>query len=409
MKKHLYLLIKTLSIITLIIIVTGIFYFYHIFQCNKDNLPKIYIYAIRSEPFRIKGIRYLSYVSNNIRIPHIYLDKVRIKARGGVSEDFPKHNFTIELSEKHPLAGLKSDDDWILAASFIDKSFIRNKLSYDLFRAFNKKNIAPQCQYIEVYKNFRYNGLYILMERMDRKRLGIAKSDTNACIFKEPAVFADPDIFATSNPYIKGDIHHQKYPEFPASNKNYYMEKIRRFIKESPDSVFFSESKGIQTYFDIDNIIDWHILLLVTHNIDGVVKNFYLYKENSNAAFKIVPWDYDHSFGRDGDNEPHSPGIVNVLRNYMIKRLMSTPGYRIKLKQRFGELVKSGILTPDNIISMVDKDYKFLKKYAEKNEKKWPVNAKVFYDNSNFTQETESIKKWIPLQLNEVKNYIDNL
>jgi len=105
---------------------------------------------------KIKDYRHFSYVSNNKAIPHIYFQKIRIKARGNSSEGFPKHNFTVEPSKKHRLAGLKSDDDWILNVSYLDKSFIRHKLSFDLFRQFDSTNIAPQCKYVEVYRNFRY-------------------------------------------------------------------------------------------------------------------------------------------------------------------------------------------------------------------------------------------------------------
>jgi len=409
LKKYLSRFLKTALISILVIVFACVFYFYQIFQLYPGTLPKIYLYSIRYEPFRKKGIRYLSYVSNISKIYHIYLDKIRIKSRGGWSEDFPKRNFTIELSKKHSLAGLKSDDDWILGASYIDKSFIRNKLSYDLFRSFNIKNITPTCRYVEVYRNFQYWGLYILTERMDCKRLEINKSDTNAYIFKEPPVFIDPDIFSTSNPYIKGDIHHQKHPRLFELNKTDYLEKLRCFIKTSPDSVFYSESKGIHTYFNLDNIVDWHILLLITHNADGTRKNFYLYKREINALFEIVPWDYDHSFGRDGDNEPHSPGIIDVQANTLLNRLLQSHIYKTKLKHRFAALVKSGVLTSENIISMVEKDYRYFKIHVAKNENRWPVDAELFYDNNNFEQEIQLIKNWIPIQINQVSNYVESL
>ncbi len=44
-------------------------------------------------------------------------------------------------------------------------------------------------------------------------------------------------------------------------------------------------------------------MLLLSNNGDGVMKNFLLYKIDSNTPFRIALWDYDHSFGRDGDNE----------------------------------------------------------------------------------------------------------
>ena len=79
-----------------------------------------------------------------------------------------------------------------------------------------------------------------------------------------------------------------------------YIEGIRDFILNSSNEVF---SESVSTIFDIDNIIDWHLLLILSNNGDGILKNFYLYKIDSNTPLRIAPWDYDHSFGRDCDNE----------------------------------------------------------------------------------------------------------
>lgn len=286
---------------------------------------------------------------------------------------------------------------------------MRNKLSYDLFCSFDKKNWAPKCSYLEVFRNLRYWGLYVLTERVDCRRLGIKRTDSNACIFKEPSVFIDPAIVASSNPYVNGDIHHQKHPQLFEFNRIAFMEGLRSFIKTAPDSLFYSKSKGIQTYFDLDNIADWHLLLLVTHNADGATKNFCLYKRDVHALFEVIPWDYDHSFGRDGDNERHSPGIISLQENTLLSRLLRSPDYRRRLKQRFTALVSSGVLTSENIVSKVESEWRFLKVYAERNEMRWPVNADIFYDSNNFEQEVQLMEDWIPLQMKVVGEYLESL
>jgi len=105
-------------------------------------------------------------------------------------------------------------------------------------------------------------------------------------------------------------------------------------LKKRPIHYFF-ESKGIQTYFNINNIIDWHLLLIFTHNNDGLTNSFYLYKKNKKALLGIVPWDYNHSFGTDGDNEPHTPEIIDECHNTLFNRLIDNPTYKEKLKARF--------------------------------------------------------------------------
>jgi hypothetical protein len=402
MLKTIFKLLIGSLIITLVI---GSIFFTQLFDANPNNLSKIYFYRWRSIPFNNKATTFLSYVSNDPQIDHIYFQKIRAKARGGGNADFPKHNFTIELTNKHQLAGLKNEDDWILGASFLDKSFIRHKLSFDLFRLFNSKHKAAECEFIEIYRNFKYHGLYVIMERMDGNRLEINKKDSTACIFKEPPIFIDPKVQVNSNPEKENDFYHQKFPDLTKRNKTPKMQWLREFIAYAPDSIFDNE---ILSHFNLDDIIDWHILLLLTHNSDGVIKGFYLYKKDDKTPFKLAVWDYDNSFGRDTDNEPHLPGIINWERNILLNRLVNsnTLRYKIRLKQRFFELVEAGILTTENLTYMIDKDYVILKDFAKKNEELWPIDAEPFYDDADFEDEVQLMKKWIPLQLKEVSEYI---
>ena len=331
------------------------------------------------------------------------------EGKRGSSEDYPKHNFTLELSLKHSLGGLKKEDDWILCASYIDRSFMRHKLSFDLFRSFRQENIAPQSTYIEVYRNFRYHGLYVLMERMDAKRLKVSRGDSAAMIFKEPSIFVHPSIPTIgSNPYIAGDLHHQKFPKLNHIDLTTKMETLRNFIAFAPDSVFFHPENGVASIFDMKSIIDWHILLQVTHNNDGVIKNFYLYRQNTETGFRIAPWDYDHSFGRDGDSEPHLPGPIDVSKNTLLNRLLQNSTYRNELRQRYFELVQNEILTVDNLQRMVQTLSNEVKIHAQKDEARWGHDP-IYFDQVDFVKEIQLIQSWVPRHLELLHAYFTAL
>lgn len=332
-----------------------------------------------------------------------------MKARGGSSADYPKHNFAIEFPTKISIAGMPRDDDWILCASYIDRSFLRHKLSFDLFMQFDEKNIAPKTDYLEVFRNFRYHGLYVVMERMDAKRLKVDKADRTARIFKEPAVFIHPSILTKgSNPFKPGDLHHQKFPKFEKEDYTSEMETIRNFIVEADDSIFFCPKNGVSNYFDLKSIIDWHILLLLTHNEDGVIKNFILFKQNEAAKYSVAPWDYDHSFGRDGDSEPHQSGIIDVSRNTLLARLLTNEDYKINLAKRYNELVKKKIISNKNLLENIDLTTKKIRDLVERNNERWPHDD-LYFDSVTFEQEIELIKSWIPKQLLLLDEYFNNI
>ena len=81
----------------------------------------------------------------------VYLDSEKndeligkIKCRGGISKKYYKHSFSLELKDKYSFSELPYDDDWIINANYIDKTFMRHKISYDLFREMNSENIASK-------------------------------------------------------------------------------------------------------------------------------------------------------------------------------------------------------------------------------------------------------------------------
>src|SRR5882672_810129 len=114
-----------------------------------------------------------------------------LKLHGGVSAGFPKRSFAITLASPAGLLDLRESAHWVLNAAFIDRSFMRHKLSYDLFRSLNKpdaRRFAVASRFVEVFFNGDYHGVYLLMERVDGPLLGLRRFGSNemshACIYK---------------------------------------------------------------------------------------------------------------------------------------------------------------------------------------------------------------------------------
>ncbi len=109
-----------------------------------------------------------------------YNSFVGIEYRGSSSQMFPKKGLGIELrtekGENNPLAlcGLPEDADWILYASYNEKSLMHNVLSMSLARKMGMN--ASRTKYVEVVLNNSYQGVYVLMEKIkvDKNRVDIA-------------------------------------------------------------------------------------------------------------------------------------------------------------------------------------------------------------------------------------------
>jgi len=169
----------------------------------KPNLPIIYIEVAESIPGKPGVPCSLKLVyPRSLGGFNTGLLSGRIEIRGGVSRGYPKKSYNFELDKSVRLLDMRKDDDWILTSSYIDRTLIRIKLSFDLFKSLSergKKRFAVDSRFVEVYLNEDYQGVYLLMERLDAKLLNLRKynieDDYHSCSYKavnHAANFAEP-------------------------------------------------------------------------------------------------------------------------------------------------------------------------------------------------------------------------
>ncbi|MEM6726061.1 MAG: CotH kinase family protein [Bacteroidota bacterium] len=329
----------------------------------------------------------------------------KMKRRGGFSIGFPKHSFEIDLKEDVSIAQLPADDDWILNANYIDKTFLRHVVCYELFSAMGASNLASKCSYVEVDINGSYSGLYVLMEKLDKSGLAINDEDSLAFIFKEPHIFRAS--YENVTPQHVDNFHQQTFPKIKKNDKRATIEGIRDFILNSDEPTF---QEHFPQLFDMENIIDWHLLLLISNNGDGILKNFYLYKQDSLAPIRVAPWDYDHSFGRDGDNELNlDERPLDIHRSILFDRLLQSDWYTSQLKERWTHLNRQDILSVEGLKQRILQKADALGEAVGKNAERWPFESKHYFDANTFDQEIDIMLQFIDLRHNRLSTYFESL
>lgn len=371
------------------------------FGCSRtdEEIPKIFI-KVGSEITKSKKIVCdIIYVENGDSLSA----KAAIKRRGGSSMKYKKHSYRVEFDSLISLAGLPKDDDWILNANYIDKTLMRHKISYDLFRQMHPENIAVQCNYVEVFLNNEYRGLYVLMEKVDASTTFLVKKDPSAVLFKEPPVFFEKRLERVQD---STNYFQQKIPKIKKRDKTEFIEEFRQFLFNAPDSVFYEE---IGQRVNLRNVMDWHLLLLFSNNSDGILKNFYLLKKNGDVPFEFIPWDYDHSFGRDGDNELNMMRHqLDVNRSILLRRLNASESYLSTLKKRYWEFRESGLFSIKNFDKLIFENDDIIRPYVERNFEKWPVKAYYYFDDGNYDSEIELMRDFVRMRLEILDAFFAN-
>lgn len=326
----------------------------------------------------------------------------KAKYRGGFSSGFFKHSFSVEMDKKYPLIGLPSDDDWIFNANFIDKTMMRHKMCYDLYREMSSRNLAPQSAYFHFNLDERYEGLYVLMEKVNAGFVGLNKSDTLAMLFKDPPVFRKDSVVQQQQPE---NPYEQIYPKLGERNLNHHLDSLQSFLLRAAQAEI---EESISEIIDIENVIDWHLLLLFTNNGDGIKKNFYLYKTDSQSPFRIAIWDYDHCFGRDGDNQKNMMEFpLDCSKSILFTRLMEWPDYQEKLATRYNELRSDGIFSVEKIQQLIEENDDIISLEVAKNFERWPINDEWYFDHNTYQQEKDLIVEFVALRLAQLDERFD--
>ncbi|MFK8102755.1 MAG: CotH kinase family protein [Saprospiraceae bacterium] len=420
-----------IGILLIAILAISPFYWWKERSANQSTLPRVVLTATPKDIFFQENQFELSYYD---QFQNLYLDQIptAVRIRGNTSAFLEKKHYGLTLPRAVAIAGLPKSKNWLLIASHLDMTFMRNTLSYDLYAAFSPGNRVPRTAYTTLYFGEAYHGLYVLTQRVDARSLGLERRDPFAVLYKEPPinrrVEEHEEQYAGFRNYIlkhsRFDVYsqverekiadksyfNQRYPKLEKENRANEIYELTDYIFNTSDSIFTSEKNGIQQIFDLDNLIDWQLLLLISNNGDGVVKNFYLYRINESGKYKICPWDYDHGYGRDGDAEPRAQtAVLDCTRLKLFERLMqlNPVGYNQRLRDKFLALKAKGTLTTDQLFARMDQIAEQIRPAVLANQARWPLGEDhPFLKGADFDSEVQRMKDWITRQLPMVEAFL---
>jgi len=385
-----------------------------------------------------------------------YAGNIGIEIRGESSQWFEKKSYGIETWDReyndadYNLAGLPEEEDWVLYGPYSDKSLIRNKLIYEISNSIGM--YASRTRYVELFINDKYQGLYILMEKLkrDKNRIDISKLENSEIdeelisggyIIKidksdmEDGSYTDYnsfqsqfDVFGNENgdKRINFNYEYPKPGEIHANQKNYIKNYFYEFESSLASNNFKDPINGFRKYIDEDSFIDFFILNELSNNVDGYRLSTYLQKDR-NEKLVIGPiWDFNLSFGNadycGGErydvwcfkfNERCLGDYWNVP--FWWNRLLEDEKFVDKLKGRWNQL-RLNILSDNNILTLIEEQYSFLNNETDiinRNFNKWKIFGIYIWPNSfignNYYEEIDFLKNWIKERTKWLDESINNL
>jgi subtilisin-like proprotein convertase family protein len=365
---------------------------------------------------------------------YAYHNLVGIEQRGSSSGSAPKKSYGFELwdsafnSINASLLGMPAESDWILSASYYDKTLMRNVLSYHL--ANQTGHYAPRTRYCEVIMDGQYVGVYVLMEKIkrDNNRVDIAKLTTSDTAGEEltGGYILKIDKFtgsggdgfysrySPSNP--SGDTIFIQY-EYPSQQTIQPQQKayIQSFVDSFETALFgpaFQDpANGFRRYASEKSLMDYLFINEMSKNVDGYRLSTFLYKDkqDDDGRLRLGPvWDYDIAWANADYCNASAPTGWAYDVSYTCpgaalpawwERLRQDSLFNQHLYCRWNYL-RSNVLSFDSILEYIDATAAYIDTAQQRNFTTWPIIGVATWPEpqplpQTYGEEIQRLKTWV--------------
>ncbi|WP_266363356.1 CotH kinase family protein [Tellurirhabdus rosea] len=363
--------------------------------------------------------------------------KIGIERRGATSQQFfPKKPYGLETRDaagvegvSMSVLGLPEEEDWVLNATYNDKTLLREVLTYDIYRRMSRY-WATNTRFCEVVLNGQYEGIYILMERLkrDRNRVNIANlrttdnsgdALTGGYILKidktegAPArSWTSPHRSEISGRSMMIQVEHPKIEDLTDTQFQY----IRKYITDVENAFaapnYQDAQTGVRQFIDEESFVDYVLINEIARNVDAYRLSTFFYKDRDSRGGKLTMgpiWDFNLSYG----NADYCDGFKHVGWAFDFNRVCPGDGYQVpfwwsqlmkdrqfsrKLSDKYTTLRKT-VLATDRLEAYIDSAATALREPRERNFQRWPVIGQKVWPNyfvgRTYEEEVSFLKTWL--------------
>ncbi len=227
-------------------------------------------------------------------------DLESINGRGNNTwESFDKKPYSIKLNREADLLGMGAAQKWILLANADDSSNLRNKIVYD-FADDVGLTYSPESDWVDLYLNGEYAGLYLLSERNEIHPERVAVADAESFLV---SLERYDRLIAQNYPHVS--TRNQQYLRVHSSADENVMNQISRTIQCVENAIVAEDGIDPVTGKHWTELIDtrsWVRKYLVEEVFGGgdvcyISQFFYTDGTLDGKVYAGPVWDFDHSIG----------------------------------------------------------------------------------------------------------------
>ncbi|MFN8288465.1 MAG: CotH kinase family protein [Chitinophagales bacterium] len=360
-----------------------------------------------------------------------YNGEIGIEQRGSSSGWAPKLSYGFETWDgsgnevDSSFLGFPAQSDWILSASYYDKTLMRNVLSYKLFNEMN--HYASRTRYVELILNGQYQGVYMVMEKIKRdvNRVNVAKITnrdtigdglTGGYIYKIDKFTGSGGAgwysnYQPSNPTGDAIYYQYEYPKdvsIKPQQQAYLAAYVDSFEKALFTPNFQDPVNGFRRYAGELSFMDYMLVNELSKNVDGYRLSTYFHKAKLGKIKAGPVWDYDITYmNADYCQAWIDTGWAYNL-NYVCpgaavpahwERMMQDSLFRMHLRCRYSEL-RQDVLNEDSLLAWVDSTGSYLDESQTRNFQTWAELGVATWPEpqpipQTYAEELSRLKTWL--------------
>ncbi len=232
-----------------------------------------------------------------------------------------------------------------LSSNFSDASFLREKVTADIFREAGVP--APQTAFYEVYVDYGegpvYFGLYTMVEVIENTVIETQFDDDSGNVYKPSGNGAT---FAEGSFSEEAFEKQTNEDEADWSDIEALFEALHAESRTTDPEAWRS---GLEAVFDVEGFLNWLAVNTVVQNWDtygSMSHNYYLYHDPTADQLTWIPWDNNMALSGAGRQATNSLDLGNVSEAWpLIRYLLDDEVYHAKYVA-YVEAVVNGAFEP---------------------------------------------------------------
>lgn len=359
------------------------------------GLPRVVIETEDFRELRDRETEFKSYFQiYGDTVPETDVLKLTVRGRGNSSFKMPKYGMKLEFDEKVSLLGMPKNRDWALIANFGDKTHLRNYMMARLSEWLGAK-YTPKMQFVELYLNRKYMGLYLLAEtvKVAKNRVNIAENDSSFLFEREGAKKLDPP-YVTSN---EGNSFHIKSPKNLSESSKQMLLDYLNAVEGYLSTLIWNSDNRIEKWFDLDDYLLYYWVQEYSKNEDGNFSRSIFMTWEKGGVIHFGPlWDFDLAFGNESYEQNQGPDDW-YIRRYRWNRLIfkdsvvqrRARSYWKEHRREFKALIDSIPVYEKIIHKAIDNEYR--RWPILQNKENWALKSP--YDT--YREAVDDMKNWM--------------